>query len=275
MKNNRFLARSIHCSLLNKILITMKLVIVLLFAIIFQAQAEGYAQSVSLSYKNASIEKVFRDVKKETGYNILCDVQLLDKIGHVDIDVKDEPIETVLEEILSPYNLTYSIENKTIVISESDIKKIEKIIQQQPERINITGKVTDAFDNTSLPGVSVVVVGTTRGTMTDTNGVYELSVNEGDSVMFSFIGYKPQKIKVTKVRVVNINLSEDTEMLDDAVVVAFGTQAKESVVSSITTVNVKDLRVPSSNLTTALAGRMAGLVAYQSTGAPGEEDAQF
>src|SRR5690606_33363397 len=235
MKNNRFLARSIHCSQLKKNLITMKLVIVLFFAIIFQAQAD--AQSVSLSYKNVSIEKVFRDIKKQTGYNILCDVQLLDKLGHVDLDVKDKPIETVLDELLSPEDLTYSIENKTIVISNSELKKIEKIAHQQPDRINITGKVTDAFDNTSLPGVSVVVVGTTRGTMTDTNGVYELSVNEGDSVMFSFIGYKTEKIKVGKVKVVNVSLSEDTEMLDDAVVVAFGTQRKESVVSSITTVN--------------------------------------
>jgi len=250
----------------------MKLVIVLLFAIIFQAQAD--AQSVSLSYKNVSIEKVFRDIKKQTGYNILCDVQLLDKLGHVDLDVKDKSIETVLDELLSPKELTYSIEDKTIVISESELKKTKTIIQQ-PERINITGKVTDAFDNVSLPGVSIVIAGTTRGTTTDIDGVYELLVNEGDSVVFSFIGYKTEKIKVGKVRVVNVSLSEDTEMLDDAVVVAFGTQAKESVVSSITTVNVKDLRVPSSNLTTALAGRMAGLVAYQSTGAPGEEDAQF
>src|SRR5690606_40891171 len=104
---------------------------------------------------------------------------------------------------------------------------------------------------------------------------YELSVHEGDSVQFSFVGYIPQKIKVTDVKIVNISLASDSETLEDAVVVAFGTQRKQSVVSSITTVNVKDLKVPSSNLTTALAGRLAGMVAYQSTGAPGEEDAQF
>src|SRR5690606_1027405 len=74
---------------------------------------------------------------------------------------------------------------------------------------------------------------------------------------------------------INVRLQSDMEGLEETVVVAFGTQRKESVVSSITTVNVRDLKTPSSNLTTALAGRMAGLVAYQSTGAPGEEDAQF
>ncbi len=252
----------------------MKLAIVLFFAIIFQARADSYAQRVTLSYKNVSIEKVFRDIKKQTGYNILCDVQFLDILGKVNLNFKEEKIETVLEELLSPKDLTYYIEHKTIVISKSESNKVEKIVPQ-PKRINITGKVTDAFDNKSIPGVSILVMGTNQGTSTDLNGVYELVVNEGDSLLFSFIGYKAQKVKVGKVKVINISLSEDAKMLDDAVVVAFGTQAKESVVSSITTVNVKDLRVPSSNLTTALAGRMAGLIAQQSTGAPGEEDAQF
>lgn len=145
----------------------------------------------------------------------------------------------------------------------------------QPKSFTLTGKVTDAFDNLPLPGVTVKIINTTQGTTTDINGIYELSVHEGDSVQFSFVGYIPEKIKVTDVKIVNISLASDSETLEDAVVVAFGTQRKESVVSSITTVNVKDLKVPSSNLTTALAGRMAGLVAFQSTGAPGEEDAQF
>ena len=248
----------------------MKLAIILLFAFAFQAQAESYAQSVSLSYKNAPVERVFRDIKEKTGYNILCAVQLLDKIGSVDINVKEKEIDTVLDQILDPENLTYSIENKTIIITAREFTT-----KQQPERINVTGKVTDAYDNLAIPGASITIAGTSQGTMTDNNGIYELSVNEGDSLIFSFIGYETQKIQVGKVKVINISLVEDTEMLEDAVVVAFGKQAKESVVSSITTVNVKDLKVPSSNLTTALAGRMAGLVAYQSTGAPGEEDAQF
>ena len=146
---------------------------------------------------------------------------------------------------------------------------------QQSNRISISGKVTDAFDDQPIPGVNVLIVGTSTGTTTDVDGVYELSVNKGDSLSFSFIGYRKQEIKVDDVRIINIRLSEHTEMLQEAVVVAFGKQSKESVVSSITTVNTKDLKVPSSNLTTALAGKMAGLISYQSTGAPGEEDAQF
>lgn len=158
--------------------------------------------------------------------------------------------------------------NRKHHLSEHD----KKMLFQQ---FSITGKVTDDFDDSPIPGVNVTVLGTTIGTSTDSDGVYELAVNEGDTILFSFIGYKPTKIPVEKVRIINVRLAIDAETLDETVVVAFGTQSKESVVSSITTVNVRDLKSPSSNLTTALAGRMAGLVAYQSTGAPGEEDAQF
>ncbi len=120
---------------------------------------------------------------------------------------------------------------------------------QQSNRISISGKVTDAFDDQPIPGVNVLIVGTSTGTTTDVDGVYELSVNKGDSLSFSFIGYRKQEIKVDDVRIINIRLSEHTEMLKEAVVVAFGKQSKESVVSSITTVNTKDLKREETELT--------------------------
>src|SRR5690606_12502668 len=177
------------------------------------------------------------------------------------------------------------IENETIVIkprpirmatpslraSQREISTADATVQQQL----ITGTVTDEFDNTPIVGVNVAIMGTTRGTSTDENGVYEISANEGDSLVFSFLGYETQKMAAGKVRIFNVRLQSDMEGLEETGVVAFGKRRKESVVSSITTVRVRDLKTPSSNLTTALAGRMAGLVAYQSTGAPGEEDAQF
>ena len=144
-----------------------------------------------------------------------------------------------------------------------------------PANDPVVGKVTDAFDDTPIPGVVVHLAGTSQGTTTGEDGAYSLPANKGDTLVFTFVGYDPQKIAVGESKIVNVRLSKSSNELGETVVVAFGTQSKESVVSSITTVDVKDLRTPSSNLTTALAGRMAGLVAYQSTGAPGEEDAQF
>ena len=149
------------------------------------------------------------------------------------------------------------------------------ISAQQVKEFMVTGQVTDAFNDAPIPGANVVIAGTSIGTATNLNGVYELLVKEGNELVFTFIGYESQTVKVGQSKVINVRLTEITEMLEEAVVVAFGKQAKESVISSITTVNTKDLKVPSSNLTTALAGKMAGLISYQTTGAPGEEDAQF
>jgi TonB-linked SusC/RagA family outer membrane protein len=155
---------------------------------------------------------------------------------------------------------------------EADASSFQSLSQPEDP---VVGKVTDAFDDTPIPGVVVHVLGTSRGITTDANGDYKLAAKKGDSLAFTFVGYDPQSVVVGDAKIINIRLSKTSKALGETVVVAFGTQTKESVVSSITTVNVKDLRTPSSNLTTALAGRMAGLVAYQSTGAPGEEDAQF
>lgn len=146
---------------------------------------------------------------------------------------------------------------------------------QQPEKFNITGQVTEALNNTPIPGANVVIKGTTDGTATNIDGIYELEVEEGDEVVFSFIGYESQTVKIENVKIVNIRLSVSSEVLEEAVVVAFGKQKRESVISSISTIDTKELKVPSSNLTTALSGKLAGLVSYQTSGAPGEDNAQF
>lgn len=145
---------------------------------------------------------------------------------------------------------------------------------KESKLIKVQGTVTDKYDQSPIIGASVVVLGKGTGVATDPDGVYEITVNEGDSLSFSYIGYEKQVIKVNK-KIINVMLEGQTQMLEEAVVVAFGKQKKESIVSSISTLDTRQLKVPSSNLTTALSGKIAGLVAYQTSGAPGEDNAQF
>lgn len=165
--------------------------------------------------------------------------------------------------------------NKNVVPLLEHKPTIRNLNTTKVQEVEISGIVTDAFDDSPLIGVNVYVSGTDIGTTTDFDGMYEISVNKGDTLTFSYIGYEPEKVVVKDLKIINVRLSAQAEVLEEAVVVAFGKQSKESIVSSITTVNTRDLKIPSSNLTTALAGQMAGLVSYQTTGAPGEEDAQF
>ncbi|WP_106829597.1 SusC/RagA family TonB-linked outer membrane protein [Parabacteroides pacaensis] len=140
--------------------------------------------------------------------------------------------------------------------------------------LTVKGRVSDA-DGNPMPGVTVKVKDVSKGTTTDLDGNYTLpGVEPGTILEFSFIGYAPAE-KTVKGGVLNIILYEDTQKLDEVEVVAFSTQKKESVIGAISTVKVAELKVPTSNLTNALAGRVAGVISYQRTGEPGVDDSDF
>lgn len=146
---------------------------------------------------------------------------------------------------------------------------------QIQDNIPVKGTVSNNFGEL-LPGVVVAIKGTTNATTTDTNGEFSINVpSDTTTLVFRYIGFKTEEIVVGNRRVISVVLSEESTMLEEAVVVAFGKQKKESVIGSITTINPKELKVPSSNLTTSFAGRVAGMIAYQRSGEPGQDNADF
>ncbi len=139
----------------------------------------------------------------------------------------------------------------------------------------IKGTVTDTT-GMPLPGVTIGVKGKPSvGTVTDPNGRFILQVPDNASIVVSMIGFIPQELVVGKLTSFNVLLKSSVNSLNETVVVAYGSQKKKEVVGSVTSINVADLKVPSSNLTTALAGRAAGLIAYQRSGEPGNDNADF
>src|SRR6267378_163981 len=140
----------------------------------------------------------------------------------------------------------------------------------------VKGVVLDENGKT-LPGVNVVLKGTTSGTSTDKDGNYQISVPEKESILvFSFIGYQAREEKVDVRSTINVTLQPVISSLQDVVVVAYGEkQRKEAVVGSVTSVTPSELKIPASNLTNALAGQIAGLISYQRTGQPGQDNASF
>ena len=142
--------------------------------------------------------------------------------------------------------------------------------------IRIVGTVFDNFGE-ALPGVNIIIRGNPSiGSNTDTNGEFSITVPNDTSVLqFSYIGFKMQEIMVGNRRIITVRLQEDLETLGEVTVVAFARQRKESVLASISTISPSNLKVPSSNLTTAFAGRVAGLISYQQSGEPGQDNASF
>jgi TonB-linked SusC/RagA family outer membrane protein len=167
---------------------------------------------------------------------------------------------------------SYKILDNQTVIYRNEEKSISGIAVQQQNIV--MGKVTDQ-QGEPLPGVTITIVGTTKGVITDIDGTYSIDTKPADKLVFSFVGMENQVVDVNNRTTINIVMSEKIDELDEVTIVAFGKQKKESVVASITTINPSELKVPSSNLTTAFAGRMAGVIAYQRSGEPGLDDAQF
>lgn len=146
----------------------------------------------------------------------------------------------------------------------------------QAAKKTITGKVTDTL-GVGLPGVTVAVVNKVNvGTQTDNNGKYVLDVAPGEQLRFSYVGYREHRVIVGAANVINVKLAEENLLSEEVVITALGQkQRKEALVGSVTTVKVGNLKIPSSNLTNALSGQIAGVIGYQRSGQPGQDNSQF
>jgi TonB-linked SusC/RagA family outer membrane protein len=183
--------------------------------------------------------------------------------------------------LLGCLNIAYSDLNATTVIEKNrgvDAHTISELslsaLQQDGTRMTVKGIVSDESGQ-PIPGASVTIVGTTAGVITDLDGNFTIEVRSNDRLTISFVGLETQTINVAGQRNLKIILKEKVDELDEVTVVAFAKQKKESVLASIETVKPGELKVPTSNLTTALAGRMSGLISYQRSGEPGEDNASF
>ena len=161
------------------------------------------------------------------------------------------------------------------VISSSDKSDNVNVTDQKGKKRTITGSVTDSSDGSPIIGANIVVKGTTTGVITDIDGNFTIDVTSKDMLEISFIGYKTKQVVVGDLGVINVKLSSDNEMLDEVVVVGAGTQKKVSVTGSITSVKGSSLVTPTSSLTNAFAGKLAGVISTTTSGAPGESAAFY
>lgn len=143
------------------------------------------------------------------------------------------------------------------------------------QTVIVSGEVVDQ-SGSSLPGVSVIVEGTTNGAETDFDGKYVINIKTPNATLiFSYLGFETQKIKVLDQKKINVILKESSDELEEIRIVAFSKQKKNSVIGSITSIKAAELKQPTSNITNALAGKISGLISYQRSGEPGQDNAAF
>ena len=222
---------------------------------------------VVIEAKSETLTSVLKRLERLSGYKMMY---ANDDVAGVKVStsVKTTDVSKALDQILKGTGLTYTIDKQFVTI-----KKVPFVAASAPkgEAFIMQGHVYDE-SGLDVPGVTVMIVGTDKGTATDVDGRFSLKVRAGDKLKFSYIGYTNVIEEVRPVnnrKVMKVFIKPDSKSIDEVQVVAFGTQKKESVVSAITTVKPGDLKTSSSDLTTAFAGKIPGMIAWQTGGMPG------
>jgi len=210
----------------------------LIFTTQFSLKAYSQEKKIKFALKNASLKEIMNEIKKLSDYDFVYRDINLETFTRRDVAFKDATAEQILTECLKGMNLEYEISGKTIVIRKRDVK------QESAKMKTITGKVTDEQGN-ELPGVTVMIKGTSLGTATDLEGEYKLEIPEIDNpvLVFSFVGMKTQEVIVGLKTQIDVKMVEDSETLEDVVVTGIFTKSKESYTGAVTSVSTKELKM--------------------------------
>jgi TonB-linked SusC/RagA family outer membrane protein len=259
--------------LLNQTFRIMKITAFLLILACLQVSAKrGTAQTVTLALKNATLEKVFSEIERQTGYYFVYTREILRGARNIDISVTNGDLTRVLDECLKERPLAYSIVNKMIVLNRRSIPVFQAGDSSQlpSPPADIRGHVTDSLGN-PLAGASISVKGTKKGAQTDANGNFSMTgIDDHAVLVVSFTGYRPVEIKVFGKKSVLIALRPGSSELDQIQVIAYGTISKRLNTGSVTTITAETIaEQPVSNPLAALEGRVPGMIVTQSSGVPG------
>ncbi|MBX3255142.1 MAG: TonB-dependent receptor [Chitinophagaceae bacterium] len=262
-----------NISLLYKTLLYMKLTAILLISACLQVHANSYAQKITINVKQASLQKVFKEIKKQTEYLFFYSDDVMKESIPVTLALRDATVEEVLDECFKMQPLTYAIVKNSVVIKFKRFALPEENIVAEtaaPPPIDVKGKITDENGN-ALDGATIRIKGKNKAVQTSINGEYIISdIEENDVLIISFIGFQTQEIAVKGRNDVSIVLKIASTVLDSTVVVGYGNKKKRLFNGAVTSVKSSEIdNIPASNLTNLLAGRMSGVYVSQSTGTPG------
>ncbi len=260
----------------RQILLSMKLITILMLVAILSASGKVRSQRISYSGKRVPLTKVLSVIKKQSGYVFFYTYGALDKAKPVSLNVKDATLNEVLELCFKGQQLTYKIEDKTILI------KLKKIHLSAPPTASsnlspmivqntVHGIVTDSTGR-PIAGASVIIKGMRKGAITNNKGEYIINAKPGDILDFNFIGFKSKEVIVEQGNEINVQLLAETSSLNDLVIIGYGTSKKKDLTGSIATISGDDIKqIPVASAAEAITGKIAGVNVVTQSGAPGAD----
>lgn len=244
----------------------MKLTVLLMTIAMLQVRAAGHAQTVTLSKQNISLDKVFREIGKQTGYTFLYTEEQLSHARTVNLNVKSMPLEEALDLCFRNQPLTYAIADKIIVVKRRALAEPGALVRDT----EIKGTVKDEKGE-PLPGVTIQVKGTSKGVVTNGQGNFLITVQDENAVLvISSIGFDGQEIALAGRKEISVTLLASASKMNELVVVGYGEQRKSTLTNAITSISSKEFEEqPVNRFDQVLQGRAAGVQVTNSTGAPG------
>jgi iron complex outermembrane receptor protein len=240
----------------TKTLRVMKITTILLLAACIQVSARGFSQKVSLATREAPLTKVFKEIQKQTGYSFWYKTKELDKAAKVTLDLRNVNLDEALKKCFENQPFDYFIVEQTIVVKPRDLSPA---LTAAIAASIIKGKVTTASGK-PLSGVSVTIKSSKKGTSTNENGEFLLSVDKGDILVFSYVGYDTKEVKADGQTSIDVTLTESTTALNEIAVIGYGRQSRKNLSSAISTVKSEDLNAGAiTDVGQLLQGKVPGL----------------
>lgn len=228
------------------------------------------SRTISIRAYDTELRTVLKQIGHAADLRFSYDAGAIGAARRVDIAVTDEKVSLVLDRLLTPLNIRYSLLDGRVVLRPAPIPPgpPQNEVEERREK-KISGQVRDESGN-ELPGVNIQVKGTMRGTTTDSEGKYILDIADGDEwLVFSFVGYEAREIAIGSKSVIDLTLVPQLSQLDELVVIGYGTQKKSDLTGSVASVSEIALKQPVSSFDRALQGTVAGVQVTQSSGQPG------
>ncbi len=262
----------------------MRICFILLFVFSFQLMAlNTKAQDAVIELNNNSLTlgQLINEIERQTDYLVVYSNREIDTNQEINLPNKSDKVSTYLNEAFKRTDIAYEFENNYIVLlkrSNQNASTVANLIQaaQQSQQKEISGKITDSSGD-PIPGATVMVKGTTIGTITDADGKFFLRIPaNAQTLQISFIGMKNQEIPIGERTTFNIQLEEETVALEEVVAIGYGVQKKVNLTGAVASVRSDDiLKAQSANTANTLVGQIPGLIAKQPTGEPGNDNSQL
>jgi len=253
----------------------MKLTIIIMTTLLMHVSASSFSQKLTYVAKNITVDQVFKEIEKQTNYRVLYATSTLNDATKVSVNFKNTPLKEVIEYLLKDRELTYNIEQNTVLIKKQERSFIDKIASVfTSSRFN--GRIVDE-NNAPLVGATITVKGSKKYTVSGSTGAFVLELDENDILVISYIGYETKELKITRgllqsgvASLLDIKLSLSASSLDQVQIIGYGSTTKRNNTGAVSSITAEEIgKQTVENPLLALQGRIAGVQITQDNGLPG------